>query len=457
MILCFILASVSADQASAQSLSKVTIAKRSGDTGYVIRLHMNKAPKKFELVQPTAQGLEIKLTDPKISLSKLNVTAVEFPISSLRKVDLKGGAGLVFELDKSEFYTSRVYLDSNKRDVLISLSKVDADQAYTVASKQKGFGWIKIEPKPTTTNKDLTGKSPNGSVGSQNGAGPNGNRMVELSENEAASIASSDERYRRLRDNMKFDVVVIDAGHGGHDPGAVGYSKKNQEKVIALNVALKLGDFIQKNMPDVRVVYTRYDDTFIPVAERGRIANRAQGDLFISIHLNAAKNRSAYGTEVFFMGTAKSDDALEVMLRENSVLKLEDKTPDLVQMSPEQLFAYELANAGNMASSEKLASMIIDEFKGHAKRHSRGVKQAPFWVLYHASMPSVLVELGFISNLEEEAYMITDKAQTELAESMFFAVKRYREQYEKSMNMYAEPSPAPSPSPTPTQRASNQK
>jgi N-acetylmuramoyl-L-alanine amidase len=157
------------------------------------------------------------------------------------------------------------------------------------------------------------------------------------------------------------------------------------------------------------------------------------------------------------MGTAKSDDALEVMLRENSVLKLEDKTPDLVQMSPEQLFAYELANAGNMASSEKLASMIIDEFKGHAKRHSRGVKQAPFWVLYHASMPSVLVELGFISNLEEEAYMITDKAQTELAESMFFAVKRYREQYEKSMNMYAEPSPAPSPSPTPTQRASNQK
>jgi N-acetylmuramoyl-L-alanine amidase len=454
VIFFFILLSVSTDPALAQTLNKVSVAKRNGDAGYVIRLHMNKAPRRFEITQPTAQGFEVKLTDPKISLSKLNISSFEYPIRSLRKVNLKGAAGLVVELTESEFFTSRIYLDSNKRDVLIALTKVEADVAYASAEKQKGFGWIQIVPKTSQTASQFTEKSPNGSSVSPNGNTPNGSRTVQLSENEAADIASADDRYRRLRDNMKFDVVVIDAGHGGHDPGAVGYSKKNQEKVIALKTALKLGELIQKNMPDVKVVYTRSDDTFIPLAERGRIANRAQGDLFISIHLNAAKNRAAFGTEVFFMGTSKSEDALEVMLRENSVVKLEEKTEDIVQMSPEQLFAYELANAGNMASSEKFASLIIDEFSNHAKRPTRGVKQAPFWVLYHASMPSVLVELGFISNLNEEAYMITEKGQNELAESMFFAVKRYREQYEKSMNVYAEPTPAPNP--TPTQRASNQ-
>lgn len=454
MIALFILPSVSTDYALAQTLTKVSVAKRSGDSGYVIRLHMNKAPKKFELAHATPHGIEVKLTDPKISLSKLNVSTVDFPILSLRKVSLSGAAGLVIELDKTDFYTSRIYIDSNKRDVLIALNKVDSGIAFAAANNQKGFGWIKIEPQITTSSPNVTEKSPNGISGSPNGNNPNGTRTVQMSENEAADIASADDRYRRLRDNMKFDVVVIDAGHGGHDPGAIGYSRKNQEKVIALKTALKLGELIQKNMPDVKVVYTRSDDTFIPLAERGRIANRAQGDLFISIHLNAAKSRAAFGTEVFFMGTSKSEDALEVMLRENSVVKLEEKTEDIVQMSPEQLFAYELANAGNMASSEKFASLIIDEFNNHAKRPTRGVKQAPFWVLYHASMPSVLVELGFISNLQEEAYMITEKGQNELAESMFFAVKRYREQYEKSMNLYAEPVPAPNPSPT--QRASNQ-
>jgi N-acetylmuramoyl-L-alanine amidase len=140
------------------------------------------------------------------------------------------------------------------------------------------------------------------------------------------------------------------------------------------------------------------------------------------------------------MGQQRSDDALEVMLAENSVVKLEESTPDVMQMSPDQLLAYELANIGNIASSEKVASFLIDELVDYAKRPSRGVKQAGFWVLYHASMPAVLVELGFISNKNEEAYLITNQAQSELAESMYRAVKLYRAQYEKSLNL-AEPVP----------------
>jgi N-acetylmuramoyl-L-alanine amidase len=415
--------------------------------GYVIRLHMNKAPKGFELAQPYSNSLELKLTDPKLSLGKLNTGLVESPIVSIKKVDVKGGGGLILELKPGEYYTSNIYKDSNKRDILIALTRASEEQALDFARREKGFGWAKapavsipVAVAPST-NKPAE-KSPQP---------PANGRTRELSEDEAAALLTADATYNRVRDNVKFDVVVIDAGHGGHDSGAIGFAK-SKEKDLALKTALKLGALIEKNMPDVKVVYTRSDDRFISLAERGRIANRAQGDLFISIHGNAARNRAAYGAEVFFMGTSKTDDALEVMLRENSVVTLEEKTPDIVQMSPEQLLAYELANAGNMASSEKIASYIIDEFIGHARRHSRGVKQAPFWVLYHASMPSVLVELGFISNKEEEAYLITDKAQTELAEAMYFAVKRYREQYERSLNMFADPGPAK----IPVQRVNNE-
>ena len=443
----FAIAPLSSVPLNAQTVNKITVAKRGGDVGYVIRLHMNKAPKGFELAQPYANTLEIKLTDPKLSLSRLNTGLFESPISSIIKTDFKGGGGLVIELTPNEYFTSKIYKDSNKRDILIALTQASQEQALDFARREKGYGWAKAPaiaaPVIVSTNTSTPAE--------KNPQTPANGRTRELSEDEAAAMITADETYNRVRGNVKFDVVVIDAGHGGHDSGALGYTK-SKEKELALKTALKLGALIEKNMPDVKVVYTRSDDRFISLVERGRIANRAQGDLFISIHGNAARNRSAYGAEVFFMGTSKTDDALEVMLRENSVVSLEEKTPDVVQMSPEQLLAYELANAGNMASSEKVASYIIDEFIGHTKRHSRGVKQAPFWVLYHASMPAVLVELGFISNKEEEAYLITNKAQTELAEAMYFAVKRYREQYERGLNMFAEPSPVK----TPVQRVNNE-
>lgn len=441
-LLILAVAPLSSVHVIAQTVNKITVAKRGGDVGYVIRLHMNKAPKGFALAQPYANSLELKLTDSRLSLSKLNTGLVNSPIASITKVDIKGGGGLIIELRPGEYYTSKVYKDSNKRDILIALTRASEEQALDFARREKGYGWARAPVAITASASKPTENSP------QN---PSNGRTRELSEVEATAMTTADEAYNRVRENVKFDVVVIDAGHGGHDPGALGFAK-SKEKELALKTALKLGALIEKNMPDVKVVYTRSDDRFISLAERGRIANRAQGDLFISIHGNAARNRSAFGAEVFFMGTSKTDDALEVMLRENSVVTLEEKTLDVVQMSPEQLLAYELANAGNMASSEKVASYIIDEFIGHAKRPSRGVKQAPFWVLYHASMPAVLVELGFISNKEEEAYLVTAKAQTELAEAMYFAVKRYREQYERGLNMFAEPNPVK----TPVQRVNNE-
>jgi len=421
----------------AQSVSKISVAKRANNAGYVIRLHMNRAPQSFNLTQPNVNGLEILLNDSKASLSKLNTKSFAYPIRYARKVDVKGGAGLVLEIDPNEHFTSRIYLDANKRDILIALSSTTKQTAIDFALSQKGFGWIDpIQLPPVAAIQPVSQNEPVGN--STTTPGSNG-RTRDISEEEAVALSTANDTYRRLRDNVRFDVVVIDAGHGGHDSGAIGFAK-SREKDIALKTALKLGELIQKNMPDVKVVYTRQDDRFITLAERGRIANRAQGDLFISIHCNAARNRAAYGAEVFFMGQHRSDDALEVMLAENSVVKLEEKTPDVMQMSPDQLLAYELANIGNIASSEKIASYMIDEFIEYAKRPSRGVKQAGFWVLYHASMPAVLVELGFISNKNEEAYLITNQAQDELAEAMYRAVKSYRIQYESSLNL-TEPIP----------------
>lgn len=414
----------------AQTLNNVSVATRSNGTGYVVRLHMNKAPKGFDLRQPHPHGLEILLNDPKASLSKLKTGNVEFPIQHMRKVAAKNGEGLVLELDPGHYYTTEIYRDANKRDILIALTSVSREEAETFALKQKGLGWV--EPLTAIPVAPVSTVSPSSGSTTTPGASSESRTQMVTAE-EASALYEFDETYRRLRNNVRFDVVVIDAGHGGHDPGAVGLGK-TREKDVVLKTALKLGALIEERMPDVKVVYTRKDDTFISLENRGKIANKAQGDLFISIHCNAARNRSAYGAEVFFMGQHRTEDALEVMLRENSVIDLEASTSKSTSMSPEQLLAFELANIGNISSSEKMAAFAIDEFKSYAKRPSRGVKQAGFWVLYHASMPAVLVELGFLSNREEEAYLKTDAAHTELAEAMFRAVVSYRDQYERSLN-----------------------
>ena len=222
---------------------------------------------------------------------------------------------------------------------------------------------------------------------------------------------------------------MLDAGHGGRDPGAVGLNR-TREKDIALLVAKKLGAYINEFLPDVKVVFTREDDTFIDLYERGRIANRAQGDLFVSIHTNAATNRQAYGAEVFFLGVAKTEEALEVMKRENSVIRLEDPSSRSRELTDEELIEYELTNIGYMSSSQRLAELLDKQFAERAGRRTRGVKQAGFIVLFQASMPSILVELGFISNPTEERYLASESGQSILASAMFRAIRDYKEQIE---------------------------
>ena len=203
-------------------------------------------------------------------------------------------------------------------------------------------------------------------------------------------------------------IVVIDAGHGGKDPGAVG--KKAKEKNINLNVALALGQLIEKNMKDTKVMYTRKTDVFVSLDRRARIANEAKADLFISIHTNALpKGRIARGTETYTLGMARADENLEVAKRENSVIlvvvEFKERYAGFNPKSSESYIMFEFMQDKYMEQSVSLAKGIQGQFKSYARRVDKGVHQAGFLVLRATSMPSVLVELGYISTPDEETYL----------------------------------------------------
>lgn len=232
-------------------------------------------------------------------------------------------------------------------------------------------------------------------------------------------------------------VVVIDAGHGGNDPGAIG--KISKEKNINLKVALKLGSLIKTNCKDVKVVYTRTRDIFIPLDRRAQIANDAKADLFISIHTNAlAKNHTARGASTWTLGLAKSDDNLEVAKRENAVILYENdyetRYAGFNPNSAESYIIFEFMQDKYMSQSVHLASLVQQQFKNRCKRVDRGVHQAGFLVLKASAMPSILVELGFISTPAEEKYLNTEAGANNLAEGIYRAFLTYKREQEVRHN-----------------------
>ncbi len=224
-------------------------------------------------------------------------------------------------------------------------------------------------------------------------------------------------------------TVVIDAGHGGKDPGCHGASA--QEKHVCLSMALMLGDMIKKNYPDIKVVYTRDKDVFVELGERAKIANQNNADLFICIHANAASPQ-AYGTETYVLGLHRTESQQQVAERENSIIHLEDdggaKYKDF-DMSPDAIIARQIQLSVFLDQSINFASKLQYEFKTIG-RHDRGVKQAGFLVLYKTTMPSVLIETGFLTNPTEEKFLASPETQRVMANSMFTAFKKYKNELE---------------------------
>ena len=239
-------------------------------------------------------------------------------------------------------------------------------------------------------------------------------------------------------------TVVIDPGHGGRDPGAIG--RKGKEKNINLNVALKLGKLIQDNCKDVRIVYTRQKDVFVALDRRAQIANNAKADLFISIHTNSvARGRTVRGTETYTLGLHRTDDNLEVAKKENSVILIESdyeqRYAGFNPNSSESYIIFEFLQDKNMEKSVDFATLIQRQFKTTAKRIDKGVHQAGFLVLRETTMPGVLVELGYISTPDEERYLLTEAGTDALAKSIYRAFASYKEQHDTPSARSKEPIP----------------
>lgn len=233
-------------------------------------------------------------------------------------------------------------------------------------------------------------------------------------------------------DDFHLKTVVIDPGHGGKDPGSVGIL--TCEKDIVLGIALKLGKYIETKLEDVRVVYTRTTDEFVPLYKRAEIANNNKADVFLSIHANGLSKRNVKGTETLVLGLHRAEENFEVAKRENSVIEMEEDyttryagfDPD----SPESYIMLTLMQSVYFDHSINLAKFIQDQFRDRARRIDRGVKQQGLLVLAQTSMPGVLIETGFVTNPEEEKYLMTDEGQDYIASAIFRAFRDYKQSIE---------------------------
>jgi N-acetylmuramoyl-L-alanine amidase len=240
-------------------------------------------------------------------------------------------------------------------------------------------------------------------------------------------------------------IVVLDAGHGGKDPGNLGTGRyKKTEKDISLDVAQRVGKYINDNFPDIEVVYTRKGDTYPTLNERVQIANKANADLFISIHCNANDNKSALGVETFVMGLHKSEESLNTAMKENASIFLEEDHESVYggfdPKSPDTYIALSLRENVFMDQSLTLAKSVQEQFRTRVGRKDRGVKQAGFWVISYTNMPSILVELGFLTNESEEDFLHSDDGKTYLSSSIYRAFKEFFEKSKQKISSKNAPS-----------------
>lgn len=237
-------------------------------------------------------------------------------------------------------------------------------------------------------------------------------------------------KIQELRQKWLIDTIVIDPGHGGKDPGAIGVSNI-QEKDITLDIAKELGKLIERNL-EMNVIYTRTEDVFIPLWKRTQIANNAEGDIFISIHANAAKpHSSTKGFETYLLRIGKTDAAVDVAKRENETIKLEEELHDYIDFTDAKMIVASMTQNSAMKASEFLAESIQSNLSKRLKSKNRGVKQAGFHVLVGASMPNVLVEVGFVTNKEEARSLTKAQYKREIAKGIFESILDFKNKYEQ--------------------------
>ncbi|WP_263785660.1 N-acetylmuramoyl-L-alanine amidase family protein [Salinibacter grassmerensis] len=382
-------------------VTDVIFSPRSDGQGYVVRVRTTSSPEAYMLQPDEARELKWVLYNTTLH-EDYEKRAPEGPIEDYTVTQQNGHLILRVSLAADRSVSPTAYRDGASDDLLLNLAYDDATPVATEAASS-----------PAST------------------------ASASSSSSEDEPTAPSAERRQRdpvaalSRERSRLDTVVIDPGHGGKDPGAVAHGL--EEKDIVLDVAHKLEDYVENRL-NLEVIYTRSDDRFIALEERGHLANRAGGDLFISLHANAFQSSSVQGTETYFLGRSKTDAARRVMKQENSVVREYEENPDRYDEYDAEAFVKgELFLSASMQFSEEFASIVQNQFKERVQRRSRGVHQAGFYVLWSASMPSVLVELGYLTNPQEARFLNSDRGQTYLASAIFRAVRKYKNQYNKGI------------------------
>lgn len=374
-------------------VTDVAFSARSDGQGYVMRLRTTARPEAYMLQSVDEHELKWVLYNTALDEDYAG-SAPEGPVKRYTTTQRNGHLIVRVVLDDSRSVSPTAYRDGASNDLLLNL----AYQGAVPVAEASSSG----DRSPSTAT---TGE------------------RTETSDRTPVPTTS--------REQSRLDTVVIDPGHGGKDPGATAHGL--QEKDVVLDIAHKLGDYIENRL-DLEVVYTRSDDRFIALEERGHFANRVGGDLFISLHANAFRSPSVEGTETYFLGRSKTDAARRVMRQENSVVQEYEENPDRYDEYDAEAFVKgELFLSATMQFSEQFASIVQEQFKQRVQRRSRGVHQAGFYVLWSASMPSVLVELGYLTNPQEARFLNSERGQTYLASAVFRAVRQYKNEYNKGI------------------------
>jgi N-acetylmuramoyl-L-alanine amidase len=351
--------------------------------GYLVRIGATKRFDEFESWQKPDGWLYVTIANAKADIERINAARPAGIFSKILAIQYPTSLQLTFKLAKN-VASSEIVSDPSSNDILLSLRFPTA--ADSLAAE--------------------------------------GERRELLSALEGA------------RKRWKLDVIVIDAGHGGGDPGAIGVTRV-REKDVTLGVALKLGKLIERNLKGVKVVYTRKTDTFVELYRRGQIANEAGGKLFISIHCNSMRRKPhpMNGFEIYLLRPGRTEEAVRIAERENAVIKLEKGYEKRYQeLTEENFILVTMAQSAHMKYSERFAEILEQEMGNHLIIADDGVKQAGFLVLVGASMPNVLVETGYLSNRKEEKFLKSKAGQEKIAEAVYLAVKKYKAEYEKALD-----------------------
>lgn len=362
------------------AIERVSVTPRSDGEGYVLRLHANEKVPAFSSPESDgAGGYSMSLFKTGLT-SAIRDNSPPAPLLSYEFERVDGELIFKFRIASGRFNVS-AYHDRDSPDVLIGLVKT--------------------------------------------------NEVVA----EANIVQAQDGPTVDARERWLLDTIVIDAGHGGHDPGNVKGSGSGyvREKDVTLAVALKLGEYLEERL-GVNVVYTRKSDKFVDLKKRGEIANSSNGKLFISIHANAFKRSAVSGTETYILGLHKSENARRVMEAENSVIfKYEDNPEAYAHLTTDALVRMTLAQSAYLKQSEHVAALVEEQFAERVGRHSRGVKQAGFMVLWVSSMPAILVELGYLSNPADRRFLTSELGQDYMASAIFRAIRDYKMKFEENL------------------------